>query len=135
MKRFKKIVHLLSFSLLLSSANVPHSTFEERNLVPNFQATIQSKSLPSNSKVVKKEIESVGKIYEQKKTDASQASSKGSIHWANIVAISTGVISFLLWFFSIPAIVFGAIGLNKPGKGLGIAGLAAGILVFLLFLL
>ena len=56
------------------------------------------------------------------------------IHWASIVAICCGGLAFLTGFFSIPAIIFGGIGLSKsgPGKeykgrGLAIAGMVTGI--------
>ena len=57
------------------------------------------------------------------------------MHWANIVALCCGGVAFLTGFFSVPAVVFGAIGLSKSGptkqfkgRGFAIAGMAAGIL-------
>lgn len=56
------------------------------------------------------------------------------IHWASIVAICCGGVAFLTGAFSIPAIVFGAIGMSKSGpnkeykgRGLALAGLVTGI--------
>ena len=52
-----------------------------------------------------------------------------------IVALCCGVIGLAIPFFGIPAIVFGAMGLKRSGKGMAIAGLVLGILEVIILLL
>ena len=62
-------------------------------------------------------------------------------HWASIVALCCGVAALFSGLFSIPALVFGAIGLGKSGpdkpykgKGFAITGLVIGIVGLVLWL-
>jgi hypothetical protein len=64
------------------------------------------------------------------------------IHWASIVAICCGGVAFLTGIASIPAVIFGAIGLSKSGpnkeykgRGLALAGLITGIVGVALWLI
>ncbi len=64
------------------------------------------------------------------------------IHWASIVAICCGGVAFLTGIASIPAVVFGAIGLSKSGpnkeykgRGLALAGMITGLVGVALWLL
>ncbi|MGY8988538.1 MAG: DUF4190 domain-containing protein [Flavobacteriales bacterium] len=55
-----------------------------------------------------------------------------------IAALCCGILSLLLWrfpLFGTLAIIFGAIGLNKGGRGMAITGLILGIIKFIFYLL
>lgn len=64
------------------------------------------------------------------------------IHWANILAFISGILSFVIPFAFIVAISFGIIGIRKSGRkkdyaglGLGIAGFVLGSLFAILVLI
>jgi hypothetical protein len=52
-----------------------------------------------------------------------------------IIALCCGVLGIVMPFLTIPAIVFGAMGLKRSGKGMAIAGLVLGIVFLILHLL
>jgi hypothetical protein len=52
--------------------------------------------------------------------------------WMGIVSISCAFLAWVIfWPFAIPAVIFGAMGLNKRLKGLAIGGMSLGILALL----
>ena len=55
-----------------------------------------------------------------------------------IAALCCGILGLVLWYLPLLgmcAIIFGAIGLKKRGRGMAITGLILGIIKFILFLL
>ena len=52
--------------------------------------------------------------------------------WMGVVSISCAFLAWIIfWPFAIPAVIFGAMGLNKRLKGLAIGGMTLGILALL----
>lgn len=76
-----------------------------------------------------KEVKTV--VVEEKTTTQSKQEQKGLCIAAMVLGI-IAVVLWCVWFISIPctilAVVFGIIGLKKPGKGMAIAGLVLGII-------
>ena len=73
--------------------------------------------------------------------DTFRVNDDRKFHWSTWAAFGCGLAAFLLLFFSIPAIVFGIIGIIKAGpkkkyrgSGLAIAGLILGALGLLIWL-
>lgn len=74
--------------------------------------------------------------------DNSPGKDTRKVHWTNIVSFASGLLVFTgMFLFSIPAIIFGIIGIIKSGKrkkfkgqGWAIAGLGLGLLVVALLI-
>lgn len=90
----------------------------------NTNNTEPNVNISRNPKVTKHKFSERNNIVSANK-NSPEGEQKGA-HWSNIVSLITGILGI-----PILAIVFGAIGLNKKGKGMGIAGMVLGILVFL----
>lgn len=82
-----------------------------------------------NKNIEKKEV---CKMAENKETEVVTETRK-SVNGFNIAALVLGIVSLVLWcmwMISIPcsilALIFGILGIKKPGKGMAIAGIITG---------
>ena len=122
----KKITLFLAFILLgsFAFASFPVKTEKSKTILTE-QISIETE----NNTPIETETTQIS-FYESSEESPAPNSDAS---WMGIVSFSCAILSWLiLWPLAIPAVIFGAMGLNKSLKGLAISGMTLGILAIII---